>query len=286
MTTHPALDAEQQNLDRAYAHLGDDATSGPPLVFGRIDDHSGSRYVGRQRITDGSGDTAVVAWHDLAAGPFYQASATDLGTAQLKRILTVSGRQVIALHDEIADGAAHDVTSARTNRPVVGKAVVAALEQFRTGTLGDATATLRPEQYRIVREPAGGVLVVQGGPGTGKTVTALHRAAWLAANDDGVRAGGVLVVTPTAALRNYVADVLPHLGVDAVTSDVASLYRGDARLRGRDASAETARVKGSAVMAMVLRRLVQSQPDHAAPEDLLRTLLGTPTCWTASPTTC
>ncbi|TDE10123.1 AAA family ATPase [Jiangella asiatica] len=276
MTTHPALDAEQQNLDRAYTLLGDDAPVDQPLVFGRIDDHSGSRYVGRQPVAAGSGNVAVVAWHDPAAGPFYETSATDLGTAQLKRILTVSGRQVIALHDEIADGSAFDVTSSQANRPMVGKVVVAALEQFRTGTIGDATATLRPEQYRIIREPAAGVLVVQGGPGTGKTVTALHRAAWLAANDEEVRAGGVLVVTPTVALRSYVANVLPCLGFDAVTADVASLYDGDASLRGRDTATETARVKGSAVMAVVLRRLVESQDGPSTPENLLRTLLGRP----------
>ncbi|PZF84500.1 HelD family protein [Jiangella anatolica] len=276
MTTHPALDDEQQQLDRSYAFLSDDAPDLPPL-FGRVDDAGGSRYVGRADVRDEDGDTVVVAWHAPEAGAFYQACATDPGGVTLKRVVTVSGRQVIALHDEIAGGAAGDVSPSRDQRPVVGKVVVAALEQFRTGAIADATATLRPEQYAIIREPGPGILVIQGGPGTGKTITALHRAAWLAANDDGARAGGLLVVVPNATLRAYVGDVLPRLGAAAVTADVASLYEGPAQLRGRDARPEAARVKGSAVMAMVLRRLVESadRPGET-PEELLRGLYGDP----------
>lgn len=275
MTTHPALDDEQQRLDRSYALLGDHAPD-RALIFGRVDDAGGSRYVGRFDIRDDSGDSVVIAWHSPEAGAFYQACATDPAGVTLKRVVTVSGRQVIAVHDEIADGAPADVSPGRDHRPVVGKVVVAALEQFRTGTIAEATATLRPEQYRIVREPGDGVLVVRGGPGTGKTITALHRAAWLAAHDDGVRSAGLLLVVPTPALRSYIGDALPCLGADAQTSDIASLYGGPARRRGRDAKAEAARVKGSAVMAMVLRRLVESAGDPGTPEDLLRELYGDP----------
>ncbi|TDC56662.1 hypothetical protein E1212_01425 [Jiangella ureilytica] len=275
MTTHPALDDEQQRLDRSYAVLGDDAPD-RPLIFGRVDDAGGSRYVGRLEVRDDSGDPVVIAWHSPEAGAFYQACATDPAGVTLKRVVTVSGRQVIAVHDEIAGGAPADVSPGRDNRPVVGKVVVAALEQFRTGTIAEATATLRPEQYRIVREAGDGVLVVRGGPGTGKTITALHRAAWLAAHDDGVRSAGLLLVVPTPALRSYIGDALPCLGVDALTADIASLYGGPARRRGRDTKAEAARVKGSAVMAMVLRRLVESAGDPGTPEDLLRQLYGDP----------
>lgn len=275
MTTHPALDDEQQQLDRSYALLGDDAPD-RPLVFGRVDDTGGSRYVGRIDVRDESGDAVVVAWHSPEAGAFYQACATDPTDVTLKRVVTVSGRQVIAVHDEIAGGAAGDVSTGRDHRPVVGQVVVAALEQFRTGALAEATATLRPEQFDVIRRPAQGVLVIQGGPGTGKTVTALHRAAWLAANDDAVRAAGLLVVVPTPTLRNYVADVLPRLGADAVTTDIASLYDGPARRRGHDTRPEAARVKGSAVMAIVLRRLVESAGEPGSPEELLRRLYADP----------
>lgn len=276
MTTHPALDDEQQRLDRSYALLGDDAPD-RPLIFGRVDDAGGSRYVGRLDIRDETGDSVVIAWHAPEAGAFYQACATDPAGVTLKRVVTVSGRQVIAVHDEVADGAPGDVSTARDQRPVVGQVVVAALEQFRTGTIAEATATLRPDQYRVVREPADGVLVVRGGPGTGKTITALHRAAWLATHDDGVRSAGLLVVVPTPALRSYLGDALPCLGVDPETTDIASLYEGPARLRGRDTKAEAARVKGSAVMAMVLRRLVEATDEPAGtPEDLLRHLYGDP----------
>ncbi|TDD70273.1 hypothetical protein E1262_10545 [Jiangella aurantiaca] len=276
MTTHPALDDEQQQLDHSYALLGDGAPDLPPL-FGRVDDAGGSRYVGHADVRDESGDTVVVAWHAPEAGAFYRACATDPAGVTLKRVVTVSGRQVIAVHDEIADGAAGDVSSGRDQRPVVSKVVVAALEQFRTGALAEATATLRPEQYDIIRRPARGVLVIQGGPGTGKTITALHRAAWLAANDDAVRGGGLLVVVPTPTLRGYVAGALPRLRADAVITDIAALYDGPARLRGRDTRPEAARVKGSAVMAMVLRRLVEATGEPATPEDLLRGLYAEPT---------
>lgn len=275
MTTHPALDDEQQQLDRSYAILGDDAPD-RPLVFGRVDDESGSRYVGRIDVRDETGDSVIIAWHSPEAGAFYQACATEPAGVTLKRVVTVSGRQVIAVHDEIADGGPGDVSGGRDHRPVVGKVVVAALEQFRTGTIAEATATLRPEQYRIAREPADGVLVVRGGPGTGKTITTLHRAAWLAANDADVRVAGLLVVVPTPALRSYIGDTLPWLGVDALATDIASLYDGPARRRGRDTRAEAARVKGSAVMAMVLRRLVEATDAPGTPEDLLRELYGDP----------
>ncbi|WP_053206512.1 AAA family ATPase [Jiangella muralis] len=275
MTTHPALDDEQQQLDRSYALLGDDAPDLPPL-FGRVDDAGGSRYVGFDDVRDESGDPVVVAWHSPEAGAFYQACGTDPAGVTLKRVVTVSDRQVIAVHDEIAGGAAGDVSSAHDPRPVVGKVVVAALEQFRTGTLAEATATLRPEQYDIIRRPGRGILVIQGGPGTGKTITALHRAAWLAAHDDAVRAGGLLVVAPTPPLRSYVAEVLPRLGADAVTTDLASLYDGPARRNGRDTRPDAARVKGSAVMAMLLRRLVEAADAPAAPEELLRGLYADP----------
>lgn len=276
VTTHPALDDEQQQLDRSYALLGDDVPDLPPL-FGRVDDAGGSRYVGRVGVRDETGDTVVVAWHSPEAGAFYRASAADPAGVTLKRIVTVSGRQVIAVHDEVAGGAAGDVSTSRDHRPVVAKVVVAALEQFRTGALAEATATLRPEQYDVAGRPGRGVLVIQGGPGTGKTITALHRAAWLTANDPAVRAAGLLVVVPTPTLRGYVADVLPRLGADAVVTDIAALYDGPAHRRGHDARPEAARVKGSAVMAMVLRRLVEATAAPASPEDLLRDLYADPT---------
>jgi DNA helicase IV len=123
----------------------------------------------------------------------------------------------------------------------------------------DVVATIQREQFAIIRHPLERTVIVQGGPGTGKTVVGLHRAAWLAFNHPELRAQGVLVVAPSTTFLTYVSGVLPSLDVTDVDQvEIQALYAGEARVSGHD-DAETARAKGSSAMAEVLRRALESR---------------------------
>ena len=240
--------------DQRLHHL---ELGGASLCFGRIDREEGETYqVGRLSVLDERGDPLVVDWRAPAAEAFYRATGLNpMGLVRRRHLLT-KGRAVVGVDDEIFDlERATDGTLS-----VVGEgALLAALERSRTGRMGDIVATIQAEQDEIIRAPIPGILIVQGGPGTGKTAVALHRAAYLLyTNRQRLEDAGVLVVGPNRTFLRYIEQVLPSLGesgVELVTID--SLAN-----RVRHISVEAApveRLKGDPRMVTVIENGVEDR---------------------------
>ncbi|MER6363684.1 ATP-binding domain-containing protein [Kitasatospora sp. NPDC001527] len=228
------------------------------LCFGRLDHRDGTvHYLGRIGLTDeaaGTYEPVLVDWRAPAARPFYTATPADPGELVRRRHLHSRGRTLTGLDDEALDLGALDE---RGRRGLVGEAaLLAALDRERTGRMATVVATIQAEQDRVIRAPLPGALVVQGGPGTGKTVTALHRAAYLLYTHRAVlERRGVLVIGPNPAFLRYIDQVLPALGeTEVVLRTVGELFPG-VRATAEDAPA-AAVVKGGPWMAEVLRRAV------------------------------
>ena len=185
-----------------------------PLCFGRLDTDGGDRlYIGRLGVSDESGEPLMVDWRAPVAEAFYRATSADRRGVVRRRHIRMKGRRVVGVDDELL---ARQVNGA--GRGLVGEAaLLSSLEQARTGRMGDIVATIQAEQDAAIRAPLWGVLVVQGGPGTGKTAVALHRAAYLLyAHQFPLASQGVLVVGPNPVFCRYVGDVLPGLGETGV----------------------------------------------------------------------
>ena len=287
---HPELASEQAYVDAAHARLAEraceaaaladesvaadgraaaallraqkatDVASGQPLVFGRIDDATGDvAYVGRQSVLAPDGTPLVMSWKAKAAAPFYQADAEDPMGLQLRRRMLADRQTLIDLRDEWFDDMAKALASGKyeiKDPPVLGQdALLLDLEARRDGEMRDIVATIQAEQDRAIRAPADGVLVIQGGPGTGKSAVGLHRAAFLLFDREDLRAGGVLVIGPNTAFMRYIQRVLPSLGeVDVAQSAITRLGMV-AEVRAED-TRKTVAIKGSAAMAEVLHRAV------------------------------
>src|SRR3954451_4775316 len=231
------------------------------LCFGRLDrrDADVPRYVGRIGLSaeDGAEEPLLVDWRAPAAQPFYVATpAHDLGVVRRRHIRT-RGRTVVGLSDEILDVA----TAAAADGPALTgeAALLAELGAARTGRMTDIVRTIQAEQDRIIRADSRGVLVVQGGPGTGKTAVALHRAAYLLyTHRERLARSGLLIVGPSPTFLRYIADVLPSLGeTGVVLADLGGLRPGlhaDAVERP-----EVAEVKGRLGMAEVITAAVRNR---------------------------
>ncbi|WP_320784268.1 HelD family protein [Streptomyces sp. CRN 30] len=235
------------------------------LCFGRIDRTSGTvHHIGRigLRADDAERTPVLIDWRADVARPFYLATGhTPMGLRR-RRHLTTEGRRVTALHDEILD--LGDETRTGHEDPTGDAVLLAALNSARTGRMGDIVRTIQAEQDRIIRAPHRGVLVVEGGPGTGKTAVALHRAAYLLYEHRELLARrAVLIVGPGPAFLGYIGEVLPSLGETGVLlATVGELFPG-VRATAKD-TPEAARVKGAAAMADVLAAVVrdrQALPD-------------------------
>ena len=199
------------------------------LCFGRLDlDDGERRYVGRLGIVDDEGDyeSLLLDWRAPAARPFYVATAARPEGVRRRRHIRTRLREVTRVDDEVLDLA--DPEAARDTGPAGEAALLAALGAARTGRMADIVATIQAEQDHVIRAPHGGVLVVQGGAGTGKTAVALHRAAYLLYTyRRQLERRGVLVVGPNSTFLRYIGDVLPALGETAVVlSPVAGLFPG------------------------------------------------------------
>lgn len=247
-----------QALQRALRILRDSRGTGQ-LVFGKMQSDGETLYIGRRRVHDENRDPVVVGWHAPAAAVFYEASPQDPRGLDLKRVFTEDERVLVRVIDEIVAqtaAAAADPTGAGA---AFSDALLAELERSRDGAMRDVVATIQAEQFAIIRAPIAPGVVVQGGPGTGKTVVGLHRAAWLAFNHDELRRTGILVVAPSTSFLTYVSGVLPSLNVTDVDQiEVHRLYAGEAEIRAEgDLVAE--RVKGSAAMSTVLRRALDAR---------------------------
>lgn len=234
-----------------------------PLVFGRIDRTDGEHYhIGRVAVADERRTPLVVDWRAPVAEPFYRATPRQpLGLAR-RRHFRARGRLLLGLDDEGFDS--------DSDLALVGEgALLSALRRARTGRMGDIVATIQAEQDAVIRAPLEGVLVVQGGPGTGKTAVALHRAAYLLySHRQRLEREGVLLVGPTAAFLRYVEDVLPSLGeqrvrlttvdglvpafpVTATEPDEVARLKGDARMAEVLAGAPRARTPARTLLALL-----------------------------------
>jgi len=231
------------------------------LVFGRLDSSKApgtaleKLYVGRLGVRDAEYEPLVIDWRAPAAEPFYRATPADRRDVVRRRVLRCRGRAVVGLEDDLlAPELAPD------NLPVIGEgALMAALSRARGHTMRDIVATIQAAQDTAIRAPVRGVTVIGGGPGTGKTVVALHRAAYLLyADRRRFERGGVLVVGPSHAFMAYIERVLPSLGENTVSLRAVGELVDGLSATGVD-PADVAAVKGSLRMRGVLSRAARDR---------------------------
>ncbi|MFD3812570.1 HelD family protein [Rhodococcus sp. NPDC058639] len=244
------------------------------LCFGRIDvrddevDHDGgldNRYIGRIGILDEDNDyeSLLLDWRAPQARPFYLATPATPDGVVLRRHIRSRGRSVTALNDEYLD---LDAAQEHSDTPAAGgvageSALLAALNAARTGQMHDIVATIQAQQDAIIRSEHRSVLVVQGGPGTGKTAVALHRAAYLLYTyRKQLAKSGVLIIGPNSTFLDYIGQVLPSLGETGVLlSTIGDLYPGvKATL---DDSREAGELKGSSAMVDILKKAVRDRQE-------------------------
>jgi RecA/RadA recombinase len=248
------------------------------LVFGRLDltheapkgEEREVRYIGRLGVRDDDYEPLVIDWRAPAAAPFYRATPVDPMGVIRRRVLRSKGPDVIGVEDDLM------VPEAPDDLVVVGDgALMAALTRTRGSQMRDIVATIQRHQDEAIRAPARGITEITGGPGTGKTVVALHRAAYLLYSDRRrFESGGILVVGPSAAYTAYIERVLPSLGEESVVlrslGDVV-----DGVTTARLDSPEAAAIKGSLRIRRVLARAARDLiPD--APTELRAFVAGRP----------
>lgn len=227
------------------------------LVFGRLDHTDGEvRYIGRIGVRDDDYEPLVIDWRAKASEPFYRATPQNTMDVVRRRVLRCRYDRVVGIEDDLLDAEAR-----RQDLPIIGEgALMAALSRSRGTKMRDIVATIQAEQDEAIRAPYQGVTIISGGPGTGKTVVALHRAAYLLySNRRRFERGGVLVVGPSALFMDYIERVLPSLGEDSVTLRAIGAVASDVLpgvASSRVDDADTATVKGSLRMVQVLKNLV------------------------------
>jgi DNA helicase IV len=291
---HPDLEHEQAYVDAAYRHLermrgsveraasavdGEvaglameawarrrlrtfgDAEEG--LCFGRLDLDEAPRplYVGRRWVHDEAQKAVVVNWQAPAARPFYTATPAEPQRVRLRRRFRTQGRRVLDLSDEALDGSALDGVA-------VADFLLEELDRVREARMRDIVATIQADQYRLITAEPDGALVVQGGPGTGKTAVGLHRASWLLFTHEELRRRGVLVVGPNPTFMEYVAHVLPALGEDAVEQRAVAELLDGVRVTRED-EPRIARLKADPRLAEVVRDAVEQAVRPQAEELVL-----------------
>jgi len=246
--------------------LGKDGKKGPDGAYTAVEPAEGAvredntadiaetLHIGRIGVLDSEYAPLVIDWRAPAAAPFYRSTPVDPGRVVRRRVIRSKGRRVLGVEDDLMrpelraflDG--HEL-------PVIGDgALMAALGQARSHTMRDIVASIQAEQDLVIRAPAASVTYVEGGPGTGKTAVALHRAAYLLYQDRRRYSGGILIVSPTPLLVAYTEGVLPSLGEEGQVAirAIGSLVDGaEATLYDSPA---VARAKGSYRMLKVLRK--------------------------------
>ena len=233
------------------------------LVFGRLDmkDHA-THYIGRISLLDEHSAPLLVDWRAPISAPFYQATAQEpLGVVRRRHIAT-RARTVTSVEDELldVDQAQHQGLTLQGEG-----ALMSALSSARSGRMGDIVATIQGEQDRVIRASDRGILVVQGGPGTGKTAVALHRAAYLLYTQrERLERSGVLIIGPSRTFLRYIEQVLPSLGESGVVQmTIGDIVPG---LSAQDDDpVDIAAIKGRAAFSRILReavRLIPRLPDR------------------------
>ena len=296
---HPELQQEQAYVDRAYTHLermravvaraGDnadgevaqaaldawaarrlqtfeDAERG--LCFGRLDFESVEHplYVGRRWVHDEEQRQVVVNWQAPAARPFYTATPFDPQRVTLRRRFRAHGRRLTDIADETFDGSIVDGAA-------VGDFLLEELERSRESRMRDIVATIQADQYRLITREPERPLVIQGGPGTGKTAVGLHRASWLLYTyRERLARTGVLVVGPNRTFMEYVSHVLPALGESSVEQRAVDELVDGVTPALRD-PLDVARLKADPRLAEVLARAAELRL-RSEPKELVARLEG------------
>jgi DNA helicase IV len=290
--SHPELAAEQAYVDHAYACLDkmrttlgqtqdamatefaavameawakrraktfQDAEQG--LCFGRLTLDGSLRplYVGRRWVHDDEREPLVINWQAPAARPFYTATPSDPQRVTQRRRYRTDKRRIVDITDESLDGTAVEGAS-------VSDFLLEELERRREGRMRDIVATIQSDQYRLITAEPDGALVIQGGPGTGKTAVGLHRASWLLYTHR-EQLKRVLVVGPNPTFMDYVSHVLPALGEDAVEQRAVSELLDGAVVEREDAP-DVARLKADVRLEEVVQRAVELAV-RPAPEELV-----------------
>jgi DNA helicase IV len=266
-------------MGTALHRLDQLAIGDQPLFFGRIDyapdeiGQSDNYHVGRLAVSDDQLNPLVIDWRAPVAEAFYRATGVEPLGLSRRRHVAIKGHDVTGVEDEyFADANGElslpddEVRSATDEGLVDGGlalggpgALLAALGRARTGRMGDIVSTIQGEQDRIIRNPLAGVLLVQGGPGTGKTAVALHRAAYLLFTHRAtLERQGVLVVGPNPLFLNYIENVLPSLGESGVTLSTISGLVTNVEIRGRDTE-PVDQLKGDLRMARLLARALRTR---------------------------
>ncbi|MFI5940030.1 HelD family protein [Streptomyces uncialis] len=236
----------------------------------KLADIAETLHIGRIGVLDTDYAPLVIDWRAPAAAPFYRSTPVDPGRVVRRRVIRSKGRRVLGVEDDLM----RPELTARLGGeelPVIGDgALMAALGQARSHTMRDIVASIQAEQDLVIRAPAASVTLVEGGPGTGKTAVALHRAAYLLYQDRRRYSGGILIISPTPLLVAYTEGVLPSLGEEGQVAirALGSLVDG-AEATVYDTPA-TARVKGSSRMLPVLRKAARGaldqRPEGVPPE--------------------
>ncbi|WP_329243763.1 HelD family protein [Streptomyces canus] len=246
--------------------LGKDGKKGPDGAYTAVEPAEGAvredgtadiaetLHIGRIGVLDSDYAPLVIDWRAPAAAPFYRSTPVDPGRVVRRRVIRSKGRRVLGVEDDLMRPELRAFLDGR-ELPVIGDgALMAALGQARSHTMRDIVASIQAEQDLVIRAPAASVTYVEGGPGTGKTAVALHRAAYLLYQDRRRYAGGILIVSPTPLLVAYTEGVLPSLGEEGQVAirAIGSLVDGvEATLYDSPA---VARAKGSYRMLKVLRK--------------------------------
>ncbi|MFD3335465.1 HelD family protein [Streptomyces sp. NPDC058700] len=256
---------------------GEDGKKGPDGAYTSIEpaedavrpdntaDIGETLHIGRIGVLDSDYAPLVIDWRAPAAAPFYRSTPVDPGRVVRRRVIRSKGRKVLGVEDDLMRPELRATLDGR-ELPVIGDgALMAALGQARSHTMRDIVSSIQAEQDLVIRAPAASVTYVEGGPGTGKTAVALHRAAYLLYQDRRRYAGGILIVSPTPLLVSYTEGVLPSLGEEGQVAirAVGSLVDG-VEATAYDEPA-VARIKGSSRMLHVLRKAARGALENPAP---------------------
>ncbi|MGV9254528.1 HelD family protein [Streptomyces sp. NPDC003697] len=229
-------------------------------------------HIGRIGVLDQDYSPLVIDWRAPAAAPFYRSTPVDPGRVVRRRVIRSKGRRVLGVEDDLMRPELRAFLDGRELAVTGDGALMAALGRARSHTMRDIVSSIQAEQDVVIRAPASSVTYVEGGPGTGKTAVALHRAAYLLYQDRRRYAGGILIVSPTPLLVAYTEGVLPSLGeegqvaIRAIGSLAADTVGAEATLYD---SPSVARAKGSSRMLKVLRKAARGALElNGSPERL------------------
>ncbi|MBX7546497.1 UvrD-helicase domain-containing protein [Streptomyces sp. NPDC004232] len=268
--------------------LGKDGKKGPDGAYTAVEPAEGAvredgtadiaetLHIGRIGVLDADYAPLVIDWRAPAAAPFYRSTPVDPGRVVRRRVIRSKGRRVLGVEDDLMRPELTARLDGRQLAVIGDGALMAALGQARSHTMRDIVSSIQAEQDLVIRAPAASVTYVEGGPGTGKTAVALHRAAYLLYQDRRRYSGGILIVSPTPLLVAYTEGVLPSLGEEGQVAirAIGSLVDGaEATLYD---SPSVARAKGSYRMLKVLRKAARGALELGTPAPVEQLALDAP----------